>query len=180
MYDFAVVSVLLTVVAGGTVAAWLLARWDPSSSGFALGVFLLVVALWTTTHLGTLVAETRQWLLLFTQLSYLGVVATPVTWFVFALQYTDRGEWLSWRRLGLLSVVPVTVLGMVFTVPHHSLFYTSMSVSTVAGHSVLQTRSGLFHVVNVIYAYGLLLAGTGLLAQECCRIVTSTVDSRSS
>ncbi|MFC6974374.1 histidine kinase N-terminal 7TM domain-containing protein [Halomicroarcula sp. GCM10025709] len=163
MYSVAVLSVVLSVVVGGTAAAWLLARHDRGTTTFALGVFLLVLTGWTATHLGALFADSRQWLLVSKQLSYVGVVTTPIAWFAFALRYTDRGDWLTWRRLVLLSVVPVTTLLMVFTAQYHSLYYTSIGVSSVNGHAVLRTTPGPWHAVNIIYSYSLLLGGTGLL-----------------
>lgn len=172
MYDLALLSVLLSAVVGSTAAVWLLTDHDPESAAFALGAVLLVFTFWTATHIGTLFAESRQWLLLFKQLSYLGVVTAPVSWFVFAVRYTDRGAWLSRRRLALLSVVPALTLVMVFTAQHHSLFYTTIGVETVGGQPLLHTTEGPWHIVNVAYSYSLLLAGTGLLA------VTALSDNR--
>jgi signal transduction histidine kinase len=172
MYDVALLSVVLSVVVGSTAAAWLLADHDPDSAAFALGAVLLVFTFWTATHVGTLFAENLRWLLLFKQLSYLGVVTAPVSWFAFAVRYTDHGEWLSRRRLALLSAVPVLTLLMVFTAQHHSLFYTTISVETVGDQPLLQTTAGPWHIVNVAYSYSLLLAGTGLLA------VTALSDNR--
>ena len=172
MYDVALLSVVLSVVVGGTGAAWLLADYNRDSAAFSLGAVLLVFTYWTATHLGTLFAGKMQELLLFTQLGYIGVVTAPVAWFVFAVQYTDRSEWLSRRRLALLSVVPALTVVMVFTAQYHSLFYTTMNVTTVSGQPLLQTTSGPWHIVNVVYSYSVLLAGTGLLA------VTALSDNR--
>ena len=172
MYDIALLSVVLSVVVGGTAAAWLLTSHSSDSAAFSLGAVLLVFTFWTSTHLGTLFAGGLRWLLLFKQLSYIGVVNAPITWFVFSVRYTDHGEWISRRRLALLSVVPVLTLVMVFTAQYHSLFYTSIDVATVSGQPLLQTSEGLWHIVNVVYSYSLLLAGTGLLA------VTALSDNR--
>ncbi|MFW5905467.1 MAG: histidine kinase N-terminal 7TM domain-containing protein [archaeon] len=172
MYDIAVLSVVLSIVVGGTAAAWLLTRHDRTSAAFVLGAFLLTLSVWTATHLGTLFAESLQWLLLFKQLSYVGVVTAPLAWFVFAIRYTDRSEWLSTPRLVLLLLVPVLTLLTVFTAQYHSLFYSSIGVETVDGRALLQTSGGPMHVVNVVYAYSLMLAGTGLL------IVAALSDNR--
>jgi PAS domain S-box-containing protein len=164
MYDFVVIAVIVAIVAGGAAGVWLCSRHRPSHSAFVLGLFLLVAALWAGTHLGTLSTASYASVLLSTQLSYLGVVWTPVIWFVFALRYTDRREWLTRRRLGLVSIVPLLTLVVVFTTGEHSLFYASSWMSSVGGRPILRVDPGPWYAVNVVYSYALLLAGTGLLA----------------
>jgi hypothetical protein len=51
-----------------------------------------------------------------------------------------------------LSVVPVLTLGFVFTARHHSLFYSSISLTEVGGQPFLETEPGPWHVVNVAYS----------------------------
>jgi len=163
MYSYVTFSVLLSAIVGTSVAVWLLVRNESGRPAFAFGLFMLTMAVWSATHVGTLMSETVHWQLRFTQLSYVSVVSAPITWLVFALRYTDRSEWGSGRRIALLSVVPVLTLGFVFTARHHSLFYSSISLTEVGGQPFLETEPGPWHVVNVAYSYTLLLIGTGLL-----------------
>lgn len=166
MYDFVVFAFLLSIVVGGGIGGWLVFRHDVSSSAFAFGLFMLLSGFWSATHVGTLSSSTQFWLLLYTKLSYVCVVTAPIVWLAFALRYRDRADLLSKRRLGLLSIVPVVTLVAVFTAEHHTLFYTSMTVTDVAGRPLLATGSGVFHSVNIVYSYTILLIGTGLLVQS--------------
>jgi signal transduction histidine kinase len=151
---------------GGLLAVSLLVRYDRRQPAFTFGLFLLDVGFWAAAYVGYLVATTEAWLLFFSQLSYLSVVSVPVVWIVFALQYTDREAWLSSRRIALLSVVPAGVLALVWTAPSHSLFYTEIIVRTVDGVALLETPPAIGHRINIVYSYGLLLIGTGLIIGE--------------
>ena len=70
------------------------------------------------------------------------------------------------RWLVLLSVVPAGVLALVWTAGHHSYFYAEPIVRTVDGVSLLETPPAIGHRINVVYSYGLLLIGTGLIVGE--------------
>lgn len=151
---------------GGLLAVSLLVKYDRRQPAFTFGVFLLVIGFWAATYVGYLVATTEGWLLFFIQLSYLSVVTAPIVWVVFSLQYTDREAWLSRRRLALLAIVPAGVLTLVWTAQYHTYFYTEMFVLMVDGVALLETPPAIGHRINVIYSYGLLLIGTGLIVGE--------------
>ncbi len=172
MYAYATFVFLLAAVAGGGVAAWLLAAHDQDQPAFIFGLFMLVVAGWSLTHVGALSTASVAWQLRYTQLSYVAVVSTPVLWLTFAFVYTDRREWLSARRVALLSAVPALTLVIVFTAEHHSLLYASIAAGTFDGRPTLVTEPGPWHAVNIVYSYTLLAIGSGLL------LVTAVVDSR--
>jgi signal transduction histidine kinase len=151
---------------GGLLAVSLLVKYDRRQPAFTFGVFLLDVGFWAATYVGYLVADTEAWLLFFIQLSYLSVVTVPLVWITFALQYSDRKAWLSRRRLVALSLVPAGVLALVWTADSHSWFYAETIVRTVDGVALLETPPGIGHRINIIYSYGLLLVGTGLIVGE--------------
>ncbi|EMA59864.1 pas domain s-box [Halorubrum lipolyticum DSM 21995] len=166
MYVAGLVAYSGSALVGGLLAVALLVRYDRRKPAFAFGLFLLVIGFWAAAYVGYLASSTEVWLLGFIQLSYLSVVTAPIVWFAFALRYTDRGAWLSRRRLVLLSVVPAGVLALVWTAGSHSYFYTETVVRTVDGVSLLETPPAIGHRINVVYSYGLLLVGTGLIVGE--------------
>ncbi len=166
MYVSGLIAYSGSAVIGGLLAVSLLAKYDRRQPAFTFGLFLLVIGFWAATYVGYLVASTEAWLLFFIQLSYLSVVTAPIVWGVFALQYTDRGAWLSRRRLVLLSVVPAGVLALVWTASYHTWFYAEMFVRTVDGVALLETPPAIGHRINIVYSYGLLLIGTGLIVGE--------------
>jgi signal transduction histidine kinase len=163
IYSLSVVLALLAVVVGATVTVRMVGRHNKATSAFAFGIVTSVITWWSASHLGTLLTSTFRWQLLFTQLSYVGVVFAPVTWLVFVLRYVDRSEWLSPHRIALVSVVPVVTLVLVFTARSHSLFYTTYAMEPVAGHPVLRVGTGPWYLVNIVYSYTVLAVGVGLI-----------------
>ncbi len=166
MYVSGLLAYSASALIGGLLAISLLAKYDRRQPAFTFGLFLLVIGFWAATYVGYLVAATEVWLLFFIQLSYLSVVTAPLVWVVFALQYTDREAWLSRRRIVLLTIVPAGVLALVWTAPYHSWFYADTFIRTVDGVALLETPPAIGHRINIVYSYGLLLVGTGLIVGE--------------
>jgi signal transduction histidine kinase len=164
MSPLALVAFGVSTIVGGTSATALLVQYDRYQPGYAFGALMGMASVWSASYLGMLLANSLQWRLLFTQLSYLGVVGVPLIWLVFALQYTDRDRWVSLRLFALLSIVPVVSLVLVFTIPWHSLFYASMAFIPEAEGQKLFVTPGPGYVLNVVYSYTILVVGTGLIA----------------
>ena len=150
----------------GVVGIALLVKHDRGQPVFTFGLFVLVIGFWSATYAGYLLSTTPEWLLRFVQLSYLSVVSAPVIWLVFAIQYTDRSEWLSRGRVALLTVIPTLIVLLVFTAQSHSLFYTEIATKMVDGALVLETSGGIGHRINILSAYGTLVVGSGLIIGE--------------
>ncbi|MGM0592865.1 MAG: histidine kinase N-terminal 7TM domain-containing protein [Halobacteriota archaeon] len=155
-----------SALVGGVVGIALVTRYDRRQPAFTFGLFVLAMSYWSASYVGYLTASSPRWLLGFKQLTYFAAVAAPVLWFVFVVQYTDRSDWLSRRRLALLSVFPVVVLGFVFTAQFHSLFYAEIQFSTIAGNPVVETEAGVVHSLNLVYSYAILVVGNGLIVGE--------------
>lgn len=155
-----------SALVAGVVGTALVTRHDRREPAYTFGLFVLAMGYWSATYVGYLAASAPRWLLGFIQLGYLAAVSTPVLWFVFAVQYTDRRDWLSRPRLVLLCISPAVVLGFVFTAPIHSLFYTDIQFSTIDGSAVVETEAGIVHSLNLVYSYGILVVGNGLIVGE--------------
>ncbi len=166
MYVTGLIAYAGSALIGGLLAVALLVKYDRRQPSFTFGLFLLVIGFWAATYVGYIISTTEARLLFFIQLSYLSVVTAPLVWIVFALQYTGREAWLSRRRIVLLSVVPAVVLALVWTAQFHTYFYTETIVLTIDGVTLLETPPAAGHRLNVIYSYGLLLIGTGLIVGE--------------
>lgn len=166
MFLAGLVAYAVAALVGGVVGVALVTRYDRHQPTFTFGLFVLAIAGWSVAYVGYFTASTPQWLLAFKQLAYVPAVAVPVLWVAFTMQYTGRSDWLSRSHIAALSVVPVGVLSLVFTVPHHTLFYSSISTTPVDGGYALVTTDGVGHTVNLVYSYGLLMVGNGLLVGE--------------
>jgi PAS domain S-box-containing protein len=100
---------------------------------------------------------------------YLGIVAMPVAWLIFVLQYTGLEKWLTGRNLALLAVEPLAVLLMVWTNKVHSLIRSNVRLDTSGAFPMLDYTFGPGFWVHVAYSYLLLLFCTLLLIQALFR-----------
>src|SRR5918997_1226210 len=131
----------------------------------ALAVLMVAGAVWAVAYglsLGTAEPSMR---VLWGEIKYLGIVAVPLAWLVFALQYTGREGWVRRRTLALLAVEPVVALALIFTNEAHGLFWSSKESGTTGPYSTIESVYGPWFWVHLSYSYLLLLVGTVFLAQ---------------
>lgn len=99
------------------------------------------------------------------QVKYLGVVAVPTFWLLFALEYGGFGQWITRRTLALLSVVPTIQVIVVWTNQHHHLYVGPPSLETRETFVRLMTPTEPGFWVFVGYHYLLLLLGAVLMVR---------------
>jgi PAS domain-containing protein len=89
----------------------------------------------------------------------------PTLWFVFALQFTGRGRYLTRTVIVLLAVVPLVSVLLALSNEAHHLYWRD--VALVPGDAYLAARLvfGPAYWVLVVYSNALLAAGTALLLQ---------------
>lgn len=138
-------------------------RPEPGSTSLA---GLMVAVFWWSTFYGMEVAATsRSWMLFWANVQWFGVMAVPFAWFVFALEYTGRDEYVTTRNLALLAVVPVVTLVLVWTNDAHHLLRVTAEVDRSAGLVLLDQRRGPWFWVSMAYLYVLGLAGSAMFVE---------------
>ncbi|MGB8648660.1 MAG: diguanylate cyclase [Anaerolineae bacterium] len=91
--------------------------------------------------------------------TYVGVVTAPTALLLFAVEFTERGRWLTRHRF-LLAIEPLLTLAILTADSLQSLF--SGGASSAALHSPL-SNSGPWFWVNIVYSYTLVLVSILLL-----------------
>jgi two-component sensor histidine kinase/PAS domain-containing protein len=133
----------------------------PGGTYFAL--FMASAALWAlASALENSVADIPS-KILFSKLSYLGVATVAPLWWLFALRYSRRSQWLESRWLPLIWAVPVTVILLAFTNEWHGLIWTSVTPASDVPGSTLIYAHGPAVLVNITYGYILMLGGSIIL-----------------
>ena len=94
-----------------------------------------------------------------------GSVTIPTLWFVFALQYTGRGRYLTRTVLALLAVVPLISFLTALSNDAHRLFWRGMSLAPGDSYLAAVLVFGPAYWAHIIYSNALLAAGTVLLLQ---------------
>lgn len=124
-------------------------RTAPGAAGLTLAMTTLIA--WALPYAVRWLMQDIAWQYFWLDATYLGVVTAPTAFFIFALQVTNRSEWLTRRKKLLLVVEPLLTLLVLFTDQYHGLFYAGLrSTGTILD-------GGPWFWVNAIYSYILLL-----------------------
>lgn len=89
----------------------------------------------------------------------------PTLWFVFALQYTGRGRYVTRTVIALLSVVPLISFFLAVSNEAHHLFWRGVSLAPGDAYLAARLAFGPAYWVHIVYSNALLAAGTVLLLQ---------------
>ncbi|WP_299029426.1 diguanylate cyclase [uncultured Thermanaerothrix sp.] len=94
------------------------------------------------------------------QFQYAFLVALPVLWLFFALDYSGQRAWLQPTRAWLFGVIPVLSFLLVLTNPLHGLIWAAYRLIEEGRWVLLQvTQYGAWFWVHLAYSYALMLAG---------------------
>jgi hypothetical protein len=91
-------------------------------------IMMLLLFEWEISYILHLAAIDFATKLFWDKAMFIGVVAIPVAWLTFALEYTGRKAWLNVRRLVMLSILPVTTFIIILTNESHRLFWTKSTL----------------------------------------------------
>lgn len=144
-------------------SAW---RRRPAAAAGDLALVLVAASWWSLAYAlelsGASLGTVRFW----GDLKYLGIMLLAPAWLVFALRYTDRGEWITRRRLGALGIAPVATVAVLANGATHDLirYYPDFQPGTVP-----YAAMGPLFWVHTAYTYVLLFTGVTLLVTTCLR-----------
>lgn len=154
-------SLLCVVALMSTMVAVIVWRRRFAPGGWALLVYMLAMAWWSTTYAlywADVYPDGFFWL----DATYLGVVTVTPALFIFVLQFTHRENWLTRPLLALLIGQPILTVILLWTDSWHGLFFggqRSTADSTIFA-------GGPWFWANVIYSYSLYLFAILLLIKN--------------
>ncbi len=101
----------------------------------------------------------------FLKSSYIGITSIPVLWFLFALSYTNREKYISFRNILILSVLPFSALVLAFTNEYHNLFWQRIYVNPLEPFIMVENYGIIFWVL-LLYIAIFSITGTVLIARN--------------
>jgi len=116
-------------------------RINPASASGALVLFACA-ELMLAFFLETLSIEYSA-KILWTKMQYGGLIVAPTAWVVYSLQYTGREKLLTKRNVILMSIVPLTILSLVFTNEMHGYVWGDIQLDTSGPFPELDKTLGL-------------------------------------
>jgi diguanylate cyclase (GGDEF)-like protein/PAS domain S-box-containing protein len=150
-------SALLTLIA--SIIAW--RRTVPGS--FALGLLLFSMTIWSGSYSLQWLPVSQSLKFLTPNITYLGVVAVPSLFLVFALNFSNHEEWSNRRLLWALFLEPILTLILIWTNNSHHLVFHSIGFVNQNNTTWLKLEQGPWYTVNLVYSYIVILAGLAVL-----------------
>lgn len=148
------------------ISVWVaFVAWQRRSSLVAKYLTILEcgIAIWAFSSFFETAATDLSNILIWAQISYLGIVIVPLFFFLLALAYGRHYKYLVPRNIILLSIVPLFTLLIVATNHWHHMWYTSISIDPNTNLPIYG-YSNLFWL-NAVYSYILLIVGVILLVR---------------
>lgn len=100
--------------------------------------------------------------IIFGKIEYCGIAPLPVFWLLFTLRYAQRDCWLNYRRISLLSAIPL--ISWVFAIdPWLGLIWKTVEFQTEPFPRILITHGWWFNYVMIPYCYAMMIVGFGVL-----------------
>ncbi len=104
--------------------------------------------------------------LLFNNIGYLGSMAVPPAWFVFASNYTNSIKFMRGRRLAYICVIPLVITILIWTNNWHHLMWSNAHLAASGAFTVTVKTYGPVFWVALAYNYLLILAGSIILLRR--------------
>jgi PAS domain S-box-containing protein len=138
--------------------------------GAELGSLAMVsCGIWATGEAMAITCTDLEVRLAITRFEYLGIIATPVFWNLFAISYSHYERWLNKVTIGLLGVVPAVTYALVLTLDRHPLIYQSVEMVQEGGLWFMEKVYGPAFWAWLGYVYLIVLGGSLLLIQAILR-----------
>ncbi|MBN1147741.1 MAG: GAF domain-containing protein [Anaerolineales bacterium] len=159
------VIVMCTSLAAATSVAVALYAWRRRQAvgAGAFAAFNLSVAIWCSAYALVLIGKVESVQIFWLKASMLGVVALPVAWLVFVLQYTECGRYVNLRTLALLALVPLVVTLLVWTNDFHHLLWRHFEQLYYGDFYLLKQVYGPVFWLNLSYTYSLVVSGAFIM-----------------
>lgn len=127
------------------------------------GFMVLGIAIWALSYGLELSSTSREQMLFWIRIEYLGISFFPAFWVLFIMKFTGKDKWLSTRNLVLIFLIPCITLVMVWTNELHNLHYKTVSLDTSGSIPLLRIINGPWYIIHTAYFYAMLGWGVMVL-----------------
>lgn len=122
-----------------------------------MSLLQIVVAEWAVASGLETVAVGLPMKVLWAEISYFGIALGPLFYFLFMIQYSQKGKWLSPGVIALLSIIPVLTIVFAATDSWHHLLWRTIMFNPKSNIAIY--RHGSWFWVSFFYNYALLCLG---------------------
>jgi PAS domain S-box-containing protein len=162
-FDIAAIIVLLVIA----LAVW---TRRPAPGAVPFSLFLLAVIVWIFIRSFAVAAVEFETKIFLGELTYMVTIAICILWLSFALDYSGSVWWKRPRNLILLCLVPIATAIILIINRPEVLTWLLLIPDVSSSTSIIVWQKGPFTLLQVVYIYSILLAGTLLLLRYTFRV----------
>jgi PAS domain S-box-containing protein len=134
--------------------------------------WLVAAAVWMGFYALELLTADLGLMMTWIRMEYLGILTLPALYFLFVLSYSGYANWITWRLVVGIFVVPVLQIIMVWTNDLHHLQWVWVDTQIIDGLIFFEREFGPGFAVGTAYQYLLILGGTVVLTALIIRTPT--------
>ncbi len=143
-----------------------LRRSTERAGASSLSLLLTSILGWMIFNMLELVTPTESETLLWAKLTYLFIVATPVLWLFFPMDFFGYHSWNKRPRSLLFAIIPTIIVALAFTNDWHHLIWKSYHFLPIGNYLALTVQHGIIFYIYWVYAQALIFIGIILLLSE--------------
>lgn len=138
-------------------------KMRPAKGALLWSIGMLTAAIWATGEALDIMGTTTTWKLNVIRFQYIGIIATPLIWLIFAITYSYWDRWLTRRTVIALSIVPIICYIGALSIGYTDWFYAEYEIVITDGLRLLDKSYGTVFWLWVAYGYSAVIIGSGLL-----------------
>lgn len=142
-------------------------RLNPNAYYFSL--LMAAVSVWSICEAFQMASTSVETKILWSQLSYIGIVFIGPFFLLFTMSYTDNQTYLNKKFAAVIAIVPAFTLILVVTNPIYGWIWPYIIPTSNQPGAILIYGRGVGFYLNIIYNYILLVTGVLLLFQSIIR-----------
>lgn len=142
----------------GALSIYITIKVEGSTRWIALT--MLCASIWGFFYGLELSVSTKESMLFFIKLEYLGISFLGAFWLIFSLIYTSFRMKHYGILLAIVLIIPSITYVLVLTNESHHLFYKSFSTINAGNLSIAKIEIGPWYLVNLTYTYSVFLLGS--------------------
>jgi PAS domain S-box-containing protein len=173
MHDWYVTPYVLISAFSGVVSlfvAWYMHRRRHVHGAMAFSLLMLAVSVWGLANTAEHLSQTIALKLLFSKLSYFGVVAVSPLWMLFVLHYVHPGVFVRRHHAAALFLLPCLILFLTLSNEWHGLIWPAIHAVQTEPNLLLRYDHGPGVWILAVYSYSLLGIGTMLFLRGIFRM----------
>ena len=109
-----------SIIVSSILAVLFWKQRNATIGSLSMCILLLCATEWSVFSLLSVLSNNVWIKVAFDNLTFIGVVFVPITWFIFSIYYTRQDRFLKKKHYFLLSIIPIITLALLFIDSPHS------------------------------------------------------------